>query len=501
MGRKKRKVADDVAEAVPSVPVPPENVSLPQPPPPSAVVEAFDTKKDPKQGSSGYAMTTHSAEIVEEDIYVSDGSEDEEEVNEIEMVLAGSRMGVMRRGIHHPMLVQPNRQWTRKDQETEENGEGDEESEQKRLKEQEEELAKLDPAQRAARLLAEKQRKLDEAKETARRLESEENAGRDPCLFSKRTAFDIRFDQIDDKPWARGAGDLTDFFNYGMGEEDWLDYAQQQLMIRQELTDAGRQRRPVDPTIVPVTPKTPNKQTPKVAVAESTNNDTEKQLEVLDASNESGPVIGPAIVKREGENAAKDKTEGPDKGDTKFTDIHVGSGGAWGAGAAPGSVLAKLIEEQERQQNAGTDDADTPPNHKDEDSIYGPGAGNNGNREWNNQDSYSDQDWNNQGHSSQKQHDWNNQGHGGQQDWNDRGSYGQQQQWNQHKSTHRGGRGGGGGGRGYYGGRGGRGGRGSYNNDYRGRGGRDQSYQSRGGGSDHQQRKRPREDYDNRWRR
>ena len=63
--------------------------------------------------------------------------------------------------------------------------------------------------------MAEKQRKLEEAKENARRLESEENAGRDPCLFSKRTAFDIRFDQIDDKPWERGAGDMTDFFNYG----------------------------------------------------------------------------------------------------------------------------------------------------------------------------------------------------------------------------------------------------------------------------------------------
>ncbi|KAG7337512.1 hypothetical protein IV203_018958 [Nitzschia inconspicua] len=74
---------------------------------------------------------------------------------------------------------------------------------ERRRKREEEELAKLDPAQRAARLLAEKQRKLEEAKIAARRLESEENAGRDPCLFSKRTSFDIRFDQIDDKPWTR----------------------------------------------------------------------------------------------------------------------------------------------------------------------------------------------------------------------------------------------------------------------------------------------------------
>merc|ERR1711935_487843 len=31
-------------------------------------------------------------------------------------------------------------------------------------------------------------------------------------------------------------------------------------------------------------------------------------------------------------------------------DIEIGVGGAWGMGAAPGSVLAKLIEEQDKQQ-------------------------------------------------------------------------------------------------------------------------------------------------------
>ena len=103
--------------------------------------------------------------------------------------------------------------------------------------------------------MAEKQRKLEEAKILARKLESEENAGRDPCLFSKRTSFDIRFDQIDDKPWLRGAGDITDFFNYGFSEEDWLEYGEQQLMIRQELIDANRQKRAPDPSIVPVIPK------------------------------------------------------------------------------------------------------------------------------------------------------------------------------------------------------------------------------------------------------
>lgn len=199
-----------------------------------------------KTSSSGYAMTTHSAEIIDADIYVSDGSESDEDLQDplavsadgggeesvldeknpnraIQMILSGSRMGLMRRGVHHPsLLVQPNRQWSRQntavsdavgaEREDAENGEGQEEdtavAEERRKREQEEELAKLDPAQRAARLLAEKQRKLEEAKVMARKLESEENAGRDPCLFSKRTSFDIRFDQIDDKPWVRG-GDMV----------------------------------------------------------------------------------------------------------------------------------------------------------------------------------------------------------------------------------------------------------------------------------------------------
>lgn len=203
MGRKKRKsVTEDIQEnAHPAEPLEErgnlESSDLGDPAPASLqplVVDFGDGKDAKAPTSSGYAMTSHSGEIIDEDIYVSDGSSDEDG-DEVEMVLAGSRMGMMRRGIHHSMLVQPNRQWVRQDPEVG-GDETIENAEQKRLKEQEEELAKLDPAQRAARLLAEKQRKLEEAKESARRLESEENAGRDPCLFSKRTAFDIRMDQV-----------------------------------------------------------------------------------------------------------------------------------------------------------------------------------------------------------------------------------------------------------------------------------------------------------------
>ena len=66
---------------------------------------------------------------------------------------------------------------------------------------------------------------------------AEENAGRDPCLFSKRTAFDIRVDQMEDKPWARG-GDPTDFFNYGMTDDDWFEYSEIQMsIVRQNRND------------------------------------------------------------------------------------------------------------------------------------------------------------------------------------------------------------------------------------------------------------------------
>mmetsp|Transcript_18683 Transcript_18683/g.43236 ORF Transcript_18683/g.43236 Transcript_18683/m.43236 type:complete len:647 (-) Transcript_18683:385-2325(-) len=386
---------------------------------PQQSTEKPDGPEKTKKMSSGYATTSHSAEIIDEDIYVSDGSESDEDLmadklqmisqqnpssdgtvddsentnngtniagRSIEMVLSGSKMGLMRRGIHRPQqLVQPNRQWARQSQTQQdpendksandgEDGSGDggddANDEERRKREQEEELAKLDPAQRAARLLAEKQRKLEEAKILARKLESEENAGRDPCLFSKRTSFDIRFDQIDDKPWLRGAGDITDFFNYGFSEEDWLEYGEQQLMIRQELIDANRQKRPPDPSIVPVVPKKPKKQNPRVAVATNDAAATEEGASsTAGVKNEDGEdsstTIGPLRKKNTKDDlfpTANDVTsceiipkQGPASNQAlsaknDLPDNEVGVGGAWGVGAAPGTVLAKLIEEQDKQQ-------------------------------------------------------------------------------------------------------------------------------------------------------
>ena len=166
--------------------------------------------------SSGYAIHATSGEYEPIDIYVSDGSEDEED---FDVILTNSKMGVMRRGGILPVIQ--NKQWIR----------GNTLSSDVQAKVEDTVEEELDPAVKAARELAEKGRQLELAKEEARRKESEENAGRDPCLFSKRTAFDIRMDQIEDKPWERG--DITDFFNYGMSEIDWNEYAEMQLTVRQ----------------------------------------------------------------------------------------------------------------------------------------------------------------------------------------------------------------------------------------------------------------------------
>ena len=189
--------------------------------------------------SSMYGLHSHSGDLVEDDIYVSDGSlesddDEEEETKEgdgdtatdgekktkenkpkqLELVLTTSKMGLMRRGGISTLFGQPvNRTWVRSEQ-TE--GETKDKGGEGIKQEEEEEIT--DPA----RLLVIQQRKIEQAKQNARILESSENAGRDPCLFSKRTAFDIRMDQIEDKPWDKGGSDLTDYMNYGLTEEDWV---------------------------------------------------------------------------------------------------------------------------------------------------------------------------------------------------------------------------------------------------------------------------------------
>ena len=90
----------------------------------------------------------------------------------------------------------------------------------------------------------------------------------------------------------------------------------------------------------------------------------------------SSTVIGPVLKKTnestDGRSATTSKTamQGPTKNEASpsgndLPDVQVGAGGAWGMGAAPGSVLAKLIEEQEKQQQRGSnhDNQYTEPMH------------------------------------------------------------------------------------------------------------------------------------------
>ena len=224
MGRKKRKVTADgeaAADEVGVVAEVQEEQGLQDPliqdalssvlhaaasaPPNNKEETTTKANATTKATSSNYAVTSHSGEIIQEDIYVSDGSDDDDEYAEI--VLAGSRMGIMRRGLHAPQaLQQPNRQWTRAtdagDSKNKDGGGVGGNSMKPKLTEQEE-LEQLDPAARAARLALEKQRREQEAILEARREENEANVLRSPALFSKRTAFDIRFDQIEEKPWER----------------------------------------------------------------------------------------------------------------------------------------------------------------------------------------------------------------------------------------------------------------------------------------------------------
>jgi len=537
MGRKKRKIVQDADDEGPPLEDMPIDIGavvpvvVPTEPVLVENTEVVDVKKEEEKPlKSGYAMTSHSAEIIDEDTYVSDGSDEEDEediaLRNVEMVLAGSRMGVMRRGMHQHMLVQPNRQWHKEEnqehtQEDTEKDENDEAAEQQRLREQEEELAKLDPAQRAAKLLAEKQRKLEEAKVNARRLESEENAGRDPCLFSKRTAFDIRFDQIDDKPWTRG--DPTDFFNYSLTEEDWLEYAQLQITIRQELTDASRQRRPPDPTVVPVTPRVPTKQTPRVAVATTTDSEQGMNNENSDAKE-----LGPVLVKQEDNNANNNNTAGTsnDAGPgpsqpEKVVDVPV-AGGAWGAGANPGSMLAKLIEAQE---TGGLLEPTLPPPPIDMKQESATGGGGD---DYHNDDQASQQEWNRNEYGSNDDHrstshGWQQQDRGGPLDYYGGGGAGSGSGGGAGSGSGGGGGrgymggggrgrggpppppgrgGGGGGGRGGWGGRGGGGGFRDDSGSFQGRGGgggrgggfMEEQGGGGGGGGDHF-RKRPRDDF------
>ena len=93
MGRKKRKVvvaeddgvaaggdmaATSAASTAASTAGPGVVLAVPPPPPPISSEKEGDIKEDGKPAASKYAMTSHSGEIIQEDIYISDGSESDD---------------------------------------------------------------------------------------------------------------------------------------------------------------------------------------------------------------------------------------------------------------------------------------------------------------------------------------------------------------------------------------------------------------------------------------
>jgi hypothetical protein len=340
MGRKKRKIEEPKVETQPEESPKQEEVV------PGAPVLGEDKPKK----SSNYGLTSHAGVVIGADhLYISE-SEDkdsEDEYEDVDVVLSNSKTGLMRRGglLQHAFPVQ-HKQWVRHDAEDA----GDTQQHE------DEDLSLLDPEERAARLQAAQERAEAQEKQAALLKEAQQNAGRDPTLFSKRTAFDIRFDQMEDKPWTRAA-DHSDYFNYNLTEEAWLEYAAQQMTIRQELQDAARSKRPPDPHIVPVTPALPPSQAPKVAIVaggeEHADGVTGLAVETNTAATTTvtdHPVpVAPVGPVRPDPGVVEATAAAISLKDTTANQYNDGiGGGAWGAGVTPDSYLAKLMDEQEQ---------------------------------------------------------------------------------------------------------------------------------------------------------
>ena len=120
------------------------------------------------------------------------------------------------------------------------------------------------------------------------------------------------------------------------------------------------------PTLRPGEQK-PKVQAPRVAVSGSNTEANEEDKSSDGANNndnknedENVPtVLGPLPKKGTSEQVKTENdasvegpasNEGPLSSSNDLPDVAIGVGGAWGVGAAPGSVLAKLIEEQDKQQ-------------------------------------------------------------------------------------------------------------------------------------------------------
>jgi hypothetical protein len=99
-----------------------------------------------------------------------------------------------------------------------------------------------------------------------------------------------------------------------MQEEDWLEYAQQQLLTGQELIDAARHKQPPDPTIVPIqsrvastdnTATTGDQQQQSAADGSKDGSKSGNKMIDVDGNEVAVEVIGPTIKKEDdGDKAA-----------------------------------------------------------------------------------------------------------------------------------------------------------------------------------------------------
>ncbi|KAF8393061.1 hypothetical protein HHK36_021302 [Tetracentron sinense] len=84
-------------------------------------------------------------------------------------------------------------------------------------------------------------------------------SGLEFTLPSHKTVFDIDIDSFEEKPWRHPGIDATDFFNFGLGEDNWKDYCKQLAQLRLEATmqskirvyESGRTEQDYDPDLPP----------------------------------------------------------------------------------------------------------------------------------------------------------------------------------------------------------------------------------------------------------
>ena len=152
---------------------------------------------------SPHGTTQRSSDYVKADL-TYEVSEDDSD-SSVDVVLGTSRVGLLAK--YDNIGATYNRVWTAGE---DADVEADDEKERMieewlRAKEEgdqtEEQLRVLE------KKIGEEKEKLEEVRQKKRRIESEENAGRDPTLFSKRTAFDISLSLVEDKVSEMGGGE------------------------------------------------------------------------------------------------------------------------------------------------------------------------------------------------------------------------------------------------------------------------------------------------------